>query len=58
MGTVNGGCSLHEALIRYNVLTAPDAVSAAKFMQRCLAMHPSERPSAAELLLNDWLEDV
>jgi serine/threonine protein kinase len=58
MGTINAGCSLLEALLRYNVSTEPDAVSAANFMKRCVAMHPSDRPSASELLLDDWLKDV
>ena len=58
MGTVNGGHSLLEGLLRYDVLTEPEAVAAVDFMKRCLALHPSERPTAAELLLDDWLKNV
>lgn len=37
---------------------ASDLQAAAAFIRRCMAIDPSARPSAEDLLQDDWLKDL
>jgi serine/threonine-protein kinase SRPK3 len=41
-------------LRNYEVMSEEDVISTAAFMQRCLQLDPTNRPSADELLKDPW----
>ncbi|KAF9471267.1 kinase-like protein [Pholiota conissans] len=49
--------SIEERLAELNV-SFKDILPAATFIRRCLTLDPSVRPSASQLLQDDWLKDV
>jgi serine/threonine-protein kinase SRPK3 len=50
--------SIDECLRFYRLLDEAQIAPAAAFIQRCLTIDPDVRPSALELLNDEWLRDV
>jgi len=50
--------SLEEHLRQYNILDEDALLTTSAFMRRCLTIDPNMRPSALELLSDDWLKDI
>jgi serine/threonine-protein kinase SRPK3 len=50
--------SLENRIADYKHLNKADIASAAVFIRRCLIIDPSVRPSALELLDDEWLHGV
>ncbi|TDL24708.1 kinase-like protein [Rickenella mellea] len=50
--------TIAECVANYKHVDSKDVGPAAKFILRCLTIDPSARPSASELLLDEWLSDV
>jgi serine/threonine-protein kinase SRPK3 len=46
------------SLRNYKVLPEPDVLATAAFIERCLRLDPKNRPSAEELLEDEWWKDV
>lgn len=49
---------IEECIAYYNRVEDKDIGPIAAFMRRCLTIDPSVRPSASELLQDEWLSDV
>ncbi|KAH7910212.1 kinase-like domain-containing protein [Hygrophoropsis aurantiaca] len=49
---------IEDCMRIYNVLNEEDIPAAAAFARRCLTVDPGARPSALELLDDEWLRDV
>jgi serine/threonine protein kinase len=50
--------SIEECIRSYSSVTEEDIGPAAVFIRRCLTLDPLERPSASELLEDEWLRDA
>jgi serine/threonine-protein kinase SRPK3 len=50
--------NLEDRIADYKHLNKADIASAAIFMRRCLTIDPAVRPSALELLDDEWLRGV
>ncbi|CCM06689.1 uncharacterized protein FIBRA_08976 [Fibroporia radiculosa] len=50
--------SIEDCLKIYNILDSADIAPAAAFIRRCLTMDPEKRPTAKELLEDEWLKDA
>jgi serine/threonine-protein kinase SRPK3 len=50
--------SLEDILYGLGTMQADDVPGVAAFMRRCLALDPTSRPSALELLNDVWLEHL
>ena len=50
--------ALERCLLAYKVMDEKEIVPAATFMRRCLTIDPCARPTAVELLDDEWLKDV
>ncbi|KAH7905119.1 kinase-like domain-containing protein [Hygrophoropsis aurantiaca] len=49
---------IEQCMRNYNVMDEEDIPAAAAFARRCLTIDPGARPSALELLDDEWLGDV
>jgi serine/threonine-protein kinase SRPK3 len=49
---------IEKLLDKYNRLKPEELAPAANFIRRCLTIDPSARPTAKELLEDEWLNDV
>ena len=50
--------TIEECLAHYGRVGVKDLAPAAAFIRKCLAIDPSSRPSASELLQDEWFSDV
>jgi serine/threonine-protein kinase SRPK3 len=50
--------SIEDCIAHYKRVDDNDIAPAATFIRRCLTIDPSARPSASELLQDEWLSDV
>jgi len=50
--------SIEDCLRPYKVLDEQDIPPTATFIRKCLTIDPRARPSALELLDDEWLKDV
>jgi serine/threonine-protein kinase SRPK3 len=50
--------SIESCLANYLVLGEDEVAGIAGFMRRCLTIDPSARPTASELLEDNWLKDA
>ncbi|KDR73028.1 hypothetical protein GALMADRAFT_281220 [Galerina marginata CBS 339.88] len=50
--------TIEECIAHYGCLEDKDIVPAATFIRRCLTIDPSLRPSASELMQDEWLSDI
>jgi serine/threonine-protein kinase SRPK3 len=50
--------NLEEILYGLGTVQEDDVPGVAAFMRRCLALDPTSRPSALQLLNDKWLEDL
>jgi serine/threonine-protein kinase SRPK3 len=50
--------TIEECIRPYKVLDEKDIPAAAKFIRKCLTIDPSARPTALELLDDEWLKDA
>ena len=50
--------SIEDCLRVYRRLNEEDIGPTAVFMRRCLTIDPASRPSALELLEDEWLKDA
>ncbi|KAH7921680.1 kinase-like protein [Leucogyrophana mollusca] len=49
---------IEECMRNYSILDEEDIPAAAAFIRRCLTVDPQARPTALELLDDEWLRDV
>ena len=49
---------VEEALANYKILPPEQIEPAAQFIRKCIRLNPEDRPSAQDLLSDDWLRDI
>jgi len=50
--------SIEECLRSQNIMSEKDIPAAANFIRRCFIIDPRQRPTALDLLDDEWLKDV
>lgn len=49
---------VEQALSNYKILLPEQIEPAAQFIRKCIRLNPEDRPSAQDLLMDDWLDDI
>ena len=49
---------VEEALANYKILDPDEIQPAAQFIRKCIRLNPEHRPSACDLLSDDWLKEI
>ena len=50
--------SIEQALRHYNILPEEEIGPAARFIRKCIRLDPQNRPSAEQLVRDDWFSMV